>query len=101
MDAIVAVLIVVAVLGLLWWTRKEWSAKNPALRDYSTENFPVVGITGQICSKPGVYRSTKDLQRGVVLHEGELFPPGVTNRGDYKSETWELVVPVRSRPRVE
>ena len=101
MDAIVAVLIVVAVFGLLWWTRKDWRAKDRALRNVPAKNLPVVGITGQICSKPGVYRSTTDPQRGVDLHEGELFPPGVTNRGDYQSETWELVVPVQSRPSVE
>ena len=100
MDAAVSALIVVALFTVFLWIRREKRAAHPPLQDRPGENRPtgecIAGITGQICSKPGLYRSAEDPNQSVTLHAGETFPPGVASDGVFESATRELTAPSNS-----
>ena len=94
MDAVAIVLTVMALFIALLWIRRQKRAGHPSAKDRPgaqppTED-PTVGITGQICSKSGLYRSAEDPNQYVILHQGETFPPSVAEDGVFESATWEL-----------
>lgn len=94
MDAVAIFLTVMALFIALLWIRRQKRADHPSAKDRPraqppTEN-PTVGITGQICSKSGLYRSAEDPNQYVILHEGKTFPPSVADDGVFESATWEL-----------
>lgn len=95
MDVVVSALTVVAFVVAFLWIRRKKRADHPSAQDRPralppTEDPPNGGITGQICSKSGLYRSAEDPNQYVILHQGETFPPGVSEDGVFESATWEL-----------
>ncbi|MCY4079479.1 MAG: hypothetical protein OXF54_04495 [Caldilineaceae bacterium] len=95
LDAIVSTLIVVAFLVAFLWKRRENRTDHPSAQDPPgaqppTEDSTIEGITGQICSKSGLYRSAEDPNQYVILHEGETFPPSVAEDGVFTRATWEF-----------
>jgi len=100
LDAVVSAPIVVALFTIFLWLRREKRAAHPPLQARPGENRPtgerIAGITGQMCTKPGLYRSVKDPIQSVTLHAGATSPPGVASDGVFESAAWELTAPSNS-----